>query len=115
MLVRIWGARGTLASPGAGTKRYGGNTSCVEARAADGSVLVLDAGTGMRRLGVALRDQGRRVDILLTHLHMDHIQGLGFFEPLYEPGREIHIWGPPSPTLDLRTRLVLEARGLSPE
>jgi ribonuclease BN (tRNA processing enzyme) len=52
-----------------------------------------------------------RIDLLLTHLHMDHIQGLGFFEPLYERGREIHIWGPPSPTLDLRTRL---ARYLSP-
>jgi ribonuclease BN (tRNA processing enzyme) len=75
------------------------------------ALLVLDAGTGIQRLGTRLRGAGGRIDLLLTHLHMDHIQGLGFFEPLYEPGREIHIWGPPSPTLDLHTRL---ARYLSP-
>jgi len=75
------------------------------------ALLVLDAGTGIQRLGATVRGGGGRIDLLLTHLHMDHIQGLGFFEPLYEPGREIHIWGPPSPTLDLRTRL---ARYLSP-
>jgi len=75
------------------------------------ALLVLDAGTGIQRLGATVQAGGGRIDLLLTHLHMDHIQGLGFFEPLYEPGREIHIWGPPSPTLDLRTRL---ARYLSP-
>jgi phosphoribosyl 1,2-cyclic phosphodiesterase len=80
-------------------------------RGKDNALLVLDAGTGIQRLGATVRGGGGRIDLLLTHLHMDHIQGLGFFEPLYEPGREIHIWGPPSPTLDLRTRL---ARYLSP-
>jgi phosphoribosyl 1,2-cyclic phosphodiesterase len=75
------------------------------------SLLVLDAGTGIQRLGATVRGGGGRIDVLLTHLHMDHIQGLGFFEPLYEPGREIHIWGPPSSTLDLHARL---ARYLSP-
>jgi phosphoribosyl 1,2-cyclic phosphodiesterase len=100
MKVTIWGTRGSLASPGPETARYGGNTSCVEVRASDGTTVVLDAGTGMRRLSAAL-----------THLHMDHIQGLGFFTPLHQPGREVHIWGPASATTDLRTRLT---RYLSP-
>jgi phosphoribosyl 1,2-cyclic phosphodiesterase len=109
--VTLWGTRGSLAAPGPETVRYGGNTSCVEVRGRDDALLVLDAGTGIQRLGAKVTGGEGRIDLLLTHLHMDHVQGLGFFEPLYEPGREIHIWGPPSPTLDLRTRL---ARYLSP-
>jgi len=110
-VVRFWGTRGSLASPGADTARYGGNTSCVEVRDEDGAVLVLDAGTGIRALGTSLPASTPRVDVLLTHLHMDHIQGLGFFAPLYRPDAEVHIWGPSSTTLDLRSRLV---RYLSP-
>jgi phosphoribosyl 1,2-cyclic phosphodiesterase len=109
--VTLWGTRGSIAAPGPETIRYGGNTSCVEVRGKDDALLVLDAGTGIQRLGATVQGGGGRIDVLLTHLHMDHIQGLGFFEPLYERGREIHIWGPPSPTLDLHTRL---ARYLSP-
>jgi len=109
--VRLWGTRGSVAAPGADTARYGGNTSCVEVRGPDGTLLVLDAGTGIRRLGRALGRGVRRVDVLLTHLHMDHIQGLGFFAPLYDPDVETHLWGPASTTLDLRGRL---ARYLSP-
>jgi phosphoribosyl 1,2-cyclic phosphodiesterase len=78
----------------------------VEVVGADGTVLVLDAGTGIRRLGAALPKTLRRVDILLTHLHMDHLQGLGFFAPLYNPGVEVHIWGPASTTLSLQERLT---------
>ena len=111
MNVTLWGTRGSLASPGAETARYGGNTSCVEVRDGNGGVLVLDAGTGIRRLGTALPQHLRRVDILLTHLHMDHIQGLGFFAPLYDPAVDVHIWGPASTTVSLRTRLM---RYLSP-
>jgi phosphoribosyl 1,2-cyclic phosphodiesterase len=109
--VTLWGTRGSLASPGPETTRYGGNTSCVEVRAEDDSVLVLDAGTGIRRLGDAIADRVQRVDLLLTHLHMDHVQGLGFFEPMFRPAIEVHIWGPSSTMLDLRTRL---SRYLSP-
>jgi phosphoribosyl 1,2-cyclic phosphodiesterase len=109
--VTLWGTRGSLASPGPETVRYGGNTSCVEVRAEDDSVLVLDAGTGIRRLGIALADAVGRLDILLTHLHMDHIQGLGFFDPLFCSELDVHIWGPPSTTEHLRQRL---ARYLSP-
>jgi phosphoribosyl 1,2-cyclic phosphodiesterase len=85
--------------------RYGGNTSCVEVRG-EGACLVLDAGTGVRRAGAAIDPDVRRVDILLTHLHMDHIQGLGFFKPLYQEGMEVHIWGPASRRLDLSGRLT---------
>lgn len=111
MKVTLWGTRGSVAAPGAETMRYGGNTACVEVRGANDTVLVLDAGTGIRRLGMTLPSAVRRLDILLTHLHMDHLQGLGFFAPLYNPAVEIHIWGPASPTLSLEKRLM---RYLSP-
>jgi len=111
MNVMLWGTRGSLAAPGPETVGYGGNTACVELRSDDGAIVILDAGTGIRRLGLTLVGDDRRIDILLSHLHVDHIQGLGFFGPLFEPGREIHIWGPPSTTLGLRARL---ARYLSP-
>jgi ribonuclease BN (tRNA processing enzyme) len=83
----------------------------VQVEGSDGTLLVLDAGTGIRRLGIALSRSLRRVDILLTHLHMDHIQGLAFFPPLRSPDVEVHIWGPASTTLSLRDRLT---RYLSP-
>jgi phosphoribosyl 1,2-cyclic phosphodiesterase len=79
--------------------------------AADGTILALDAGTGIRRLGAAIDPNVERVDILLTHLHMDHIQGLGFFAPFFRPSGEIHVWGPASATMALRARLT---RYLSP-
>lgn len=111
MRVTLWGTRGSLATPGPETARYGGNTSCVEVRGRAGAALVLDAGTGIRRLGVALPRTLLRVDLLLTHLHMDHLQGLGFFAPLFNPQAEVHIWGPASTTMCLRERLT---RYLSP-
>lgn len=112
MKVTLYGTRGSLANAGPDTVRYGGNTACVEVWGADGTVLVLDAGTGIRALGERLAKVGvARIDLLLTHLHMDHIQGLGFFKPLYTPDLDVHIWGPPSTTMDMRKRL---ARYLSP-
>ncbi len=106
MKATLWGTRGSLAAPGPDTARYGGNTVSVEVVNDEGHALVLDAGTGVRPLGGALVGRGiRRVDLLITHLHMDHIQGLGFFAPLYVPGLEVHLWGPASSTMSLRTRL----------
>ncbi len=108
MRVRMRGCRGSIASPGPDTVRYGGNTSCVELRLASGEIAVLDAGTGMRKLGAELVEEGvRRINILLTHLHVDHIEGLGMFAPIYRPDTEIHIWGPSSPVASLAERVAL--------
>ena len=111
MRVTVWGSRGSIASAGPQTLRYGGDTACLTVEDGSDVVIVLDAGTGLRRAGNAIAGDGRLVHLLLTHLHMDHIQGLGFFRPLFEPGREIHIWGPPSAAENLRARLT---RYLSP-
>ncbi|MBS1886344.1 MAG: MBL fold metallo-hydrolase [Actinobacteria bacterium] len=106
MKVALWGTRGSVPSPGPETIRYGGNTSCVAVTLADHSLLVLDAGTGIRALGLALAPAPLRVDILLTHLHLDHIQGLAFFAPLFWPQAEIVIWGPATPEACLRDRIA---------
>jgi phosphoribosyl 1,2-cyclic phosphodiesterase len=109
--VTLYGVRGSLATPGPSTARYGGNTSCVRLMGTDGRVVVLDAGTGIRTLAQELPQGLRRIDVLLTHVHMDHILGLGFFGPLYDPRMEVHIWGPANATLSLEARL---RRYLSP-
>jgi phosphoribosyl 1,2-cyclic phosphodiesterase len=111
MHVTLWGTRGSLATPGPDTARYGGNTACVAVLGREGTVIVLDAGTGIRRMAATIDASVRRVDVLLTHLHMDHIQGLGFFAPLYRPDVDVNIWGPASIQLSLRERLM---RYLSP-
>jgi phosphoribosyl 1,2-cyclic phosphodiesterase len=85
---------------------YGGNTSCVEVTLSDGSTLILDAGTGIRNLGTALPRDERPINILLTHLHLDHIQGLMFFAPLFRPETEVTIWGPASPEASLCDRIA---------
>jgi phosphoribosyl 1,2-cyclic phosphodiesterase len=102
--VRIWGARGSIPAPGRRTARYGGNTSCVQVTLSDGSVLVLDAGSGIRDLGPSCAN-AERIHILLTHLHLDHIQGLLFFAPFFRADTEIVIWGPPAPGRSLRDRI----------
>lgn len=97
MQIRFWGTRGSLAKPGPSTLRYGGNTSCVEVRMADGTLIVFDCGTGAHGLGQALLRSGQRpVDghLLITHTHWDHIQGFPFFAPLFVPGNTWHIYAP---------------------
>ena len=105
MKVSFWGTRGSLAAPSPETVRYGGNTSCVSVQGSDKTLLVLDAGTGIRTLGWSVPNDQIQIHILLSHLHMDHIQGLPFFAPLRRPGVDIHIWGPASTTLSLSSRL----------
>jgi CheY-like chemotaxis protein/glyoxylase-like metal-dependent hydrolase (beta-lactamase superfamily II) len=97
MQVQFWGTRGSLAKPGPTSLRYGGNTACVEARAADGTLLILDCGTGAHGLGLALlatAPRPLRGHILISHTHWDHIQGLPFFLPLFEKGNEWDIYAP---------------------
>src|SRR3954452_11448530 len=85
---------------------HGGNTACVAVRLQDSSRLVLDAGTGIRDLGVALAGVREDVHVLLTHLHLDHIMGLLFFGPLFDPAAHVTVWGPPAPESNLRSRLA---------
>lgn len=110
MRVKLNGTRGSVGRAGLATVRYGGDTSSVEVTASDGSTLVLDAGSGVVHSSCSTQRDGR-IDVLLTHLHMDHIQGLGFFVPLFDPNVEVHLWGPVSTTQSLTARL---SRYLSP-
>ncbi len=93
LTVRFWGVRGSIPTPQAGFLGVGGNTSCVEVRASDGTTLVLDGGTGIRALGYALAaeaaGEARTIHVLLSHFHWDHLQGLPFFAPLFTAGNEI--------------------------
>lgn len=101
-LVTFWGTRGSISTPGSKTEKYGGNTSCVSVEIGD-VLIVLDAGTGIRNLGLALKRRRRAkkgkplkdIHILLSHTHWDHIQGLPFFHPAYEEGMTLHIYGSP--------------------
>lgn len=99
----MWGTRGSIAAAGPGTVRYGGDTSAVELTTDDGRMLILDAGSGLRPIDTTSAPE--RIDILVSHLHMDHVQGLPFFPPLLNPNFEVHVWGPVSTTRNLRERL----------
>jgi phosphoribosyl 1,2-cyclic phosphodiesterase len=98
MKVRFWGTRGSIATPGLSTTRYGGNTSCVEIRS-DGHIIILDAGTGIRELGNQLLkefpSQPLTIHVFISHTHWDHIQGFPFFLPAYEPQNTVYLYGPP--------------------
>jgi phosphoribosyl 1,2-cyclic phosphodiesterase len=109
MLARFWGTRGSIAAPGPGTTRFGGNTSCVELITPTGGVLVLDCGTGARSLGNRLLDCSSgpvTATILLTHTHWDHIQGFPFFAPLFQPDNRFKVYGPEGAHLSLRDVLA---------
>lgn len=110
MKIKLWGVRGSIPTTGPETEYYGGNTSCVTV-SHDDYVLVLDGGTGIRQLTGNYYPTNKRVDVLLTHLHLDHIQGLGFFSSLFDASKEVHIWGPASTSQSLFSRL---SRYLSP-
>src|SRR3954464_9472964 len=94
--IRLWGVRGSIPVPGKGTVRYGGNTSCVEVRA-DGEIIILDAGSGIRLLGLALDKEfgprSMKLTLLISHTHWDHIQGLPFFSPAYNQKNLIRVLG----------------------
>lgn len=92
LLVHFHGVRGTIACPGGEYIRYGGNTSCIEVRCGP-HLIILDAGTGLRPLGVELTQNGKiDADLLLSHTHIDHIAGLPFFVPLFMAGNKVRLW-----------------------
>ena len=99
MKIRFWGVRGSIPAPGPETNRYGGNTSCVSVHTASGALVIIDMGTGLMHLGNTLmagafgKGNGRAA-ILLSHTHWDHIQGLGFFPPVFVGGNQFTVWGP---------------------
>ena len=111
MNVRLWGTRGSVARAGTETVRYGGDTACVQVTGNDGSIVILDGGSGMLHVTPRIPEGTARIDVLVTHLHMDHIQGLGFFYPFRSADVETHIWGPVSSSAPLPDRL---GRYLSP-
>jgi phosphoribosyl 1,2-cyclic phosphodiesterase len=91
-----WGTRGSIPSPGPGTVRFGGNTSCVEVRSADSRCYVFDAGTGIRSLSRRLAEEPdpTDADLFISHYHWDHIQGFPFWRQLYDPSTSLRIYGP---------------------
>jgi len=95
--IRFWGTRGSIPTPGQRTVRYGGNTACVEVRSTGGELLVLDAGTGLRELGAQLAQNGNgplSLDLFISHLHWDHIQGIPFFRPAYDARTAMRVYAP---------------------
>jgi phosphoribosyl 1,2-cyclic phosphodiesterase len=106
--VTFWGTRGSIPTPGPTTARYGGNTPCVAVEGAAGQLVVLDAGTGIRALGLDLVEKQNgavKVEILLSHAHWDHIQGLPHFKPFFAPGNTVRIWGTRQGTASLEAIL----------
>jgi len=104
MKVKFWGTRGSIPVPGRNTIQFGGNTTCLELTLESGRMIVIDAGTGIRRLGDKLLAGAKKLDfhILITHIHWDHVMGFPFFMPIYDPGNKITIHGYPSCMKGLR-------------
>ncbi len=108
MYVRFWGTRGSIAAPGKDTVRYGGNTSCIEIRCGK-EIFILDAGTGIRKLGYELlKENPRHINILFSHFHWDHIQGFPFFSPIFNEKYSITLIGETKPNHTLEQSLATQ-------
>ena len=108
MKVRFWGVRGSIASPGPDTVRYGGNTTCIQVTTDSGAEIVLDGGTGIRPAGLSLMNAHPvKCAVCITHTHWDHIQGLPFFTPLFVPGSSVDIYGAFDPVYQKDLKSIL--------
>jgi phosphoribosyl 1,2-cyclic phosphodiesterase len=109
MKIRYWGTRGSIPTPGKNTVVYGGNTACLSVEAGD-SILIFDAGTGIRECGNYLMSLGKKISasIFISHTHWDHIQGFPFFVPAYIPGNSLTLYGPPSDIQDQSLKQIME-------
>lgn len=106
MIIHCWGARGSIAVSGRDFIKYGGDTTCIEVVSNTGDLIIIDAGTGIRLLGNKLmREKARRVNLLLTHAHWDHLSGFPFFKPIYRKESEIRVYGP-QPTQDSLKKIL---------
>ena len=95
MLIRCWGSRGSIAVSGFDYLKYGGDTTCIEIESDSGDHIIVDAGTGLRNLGNSIVSEGpRKIHMLLTHAHWDHLSGFPFFKPIYDEKCVIEVWGP---------------------
>ncbi|MBI5562158.1 MAG: MBL fold metallo-hydrolase [Deltaproteobacteria bacterium] len=95
MIIRCWGARGSISVSGKEYLKYGGDTTCIEVAGANGDLIILDAGTGIRALGNRLlHEKRRKISLLLTHAHWDHLSGFPFFRPIYRKEFDIKVYGP---------------------
>ncbi|MEK6791776.1 MAG: MBL fold metallo-hydrolase [Deltaproteobacteria bacterium] len=95
MIIRCWGARGSIPVSGREYLKYGGDTACIEVRGSAGDLIIVDAGTGIRALGnVLVREKKKMIHLLLTHAHWDHLSGFPFFKPIYSKGCSIKVYGP---------------------
>ncbi|MBI1912691.1 MAG: MBL fold metallo-hydrolase [Deltaproteobacteria bacterium] len=100
MIIRVWGSRGSIAVSGKQFNRYGGDTTCIEVVSNTGDLIIIDAGTGIRNLGNRVVSENiKKINLLLTHAHWDHLSGFPFFKPIYKKDSEIRIYGP-QPTQD---------------
>ena len=104
MRVKFYGTRGSYPTSKKEEEYYGGSTPCVEITEGEERI-ILDSGTGILGMDMEELDKSNRIDILLTHLHMDHIQGLGFFKWMFNPNKEVHLWGPGGSNSSLSSRL----------
>lgn len=107
MIIRTWGARGSIPSPGEYTNRYGGNSTCLEIRLKTGELLIVDAGSGIRHLGKAILKEKELTEmyLILTHSHWDHLSGFPFFTPAYSSKYKINVYGGPNAQKSLKQYL----------